>query len=622
VLANRLLAAAFLSLIALCAQAQSDLIRERGIYVDETRSLGLQEVIAKEFEPYKGVLKRSLTPSIRWIRLKIDTSTTSEQSAVLVLGPHYIAEIALYERQNGEWSRRVVGDRYPAEQVGCPFGQYCFSVALGQKENNELYLRVETTNGYYLTAKLLDRLALNQEATDQALSAGLEFGVLLALIVMSVLLYFSGGGSLASYFLMTQVSALLLTLSALGIYAKYLTPETAWLDNFIFNTAYITRLFFSTLLSTAFLKYLTIPRWYSKLVTAVVVVFVAQLCWLVFEPVSLYGLAFNFIFVTFWPVVWLVALCQSGIKIVVHRVLMLSLASLMILMLWADMMPALGLAQVDRMIVPGNFGGLLVSIFMSFLVASEIRVRRLNNQAVLSNLAQTQARNELEHQQVKERSMMVDMLTHELKNPLAAIRMAAGSLKTTLLKLPQVQTFEANERIGSMIQAIHSMDTVIERCVQVDSLDQKKITPKPQELNMGDVLQDVVRHATDASRIKLQFNSPSMLVRTDPDLFAVIVTNLIDNALKYSAPDSSIIMMATLDRVGLFTLSVENVVGAAGTPDSASVFSRYYRGEHAHFLPGTGLGLYLVKSICDMLGARVSCQHSFGKIVFSVTLKS
>jgi signal transduction histidine kinase len=622
VLVNRLLAATFLSLIAFCAQAQSDLIRERGIYIDETRSLGVQDAIAKEFEPYNGVLKRSLTPSIRWIRLKIDTSTTPEQFATLVLGPHYIAEIALYERQNGEWSRRVVGDRYPAEQVGCPFGQYCFPVALGQQENNELYLRVETINGYYLTAKLLDRLALNQENTDQALSVGLECGVLLALIVMSVLLYLSGGGSLASYFLMTQIAALLLTFSALGIYAKYLTPETAWLDNFIFNTTYIARLFFSVLLSVAFLKNLTIPKWYSKLVVAVFVVFVAQLCRLLFEPVSLYGLAFNFIFVTFWPVVWLVALCQSSIKMVRHRVLMLSLATLMIFMLWADMMPALGLTQVDRMIVPGNFGGLLVSIFMSILVASEIRVRHLNNQEALTNLAQTQARNELAHQQVKERSMMVDMLTHELKNPLAAIRMAAGSLKTSLLKLPQVQTFEANERIGSMIQAIHSMDTVIERCVQVDSLDQKKITPKPQELNMGDVLQDVVRQAINASRIKLEFNSSSMLVKTDPDLFAVVVTNLIDNALKYSAPDSPIIMTATSDEPGLFSLSIENVVGAAGIPDFASVFSRYYRGEHAHSLPGTGLGLYLVKSICDMLDATVSCQHSSENIVFSVTLKS
>lgn len=621
-LVNRLLATVFLSLIACSAQAQSDLIRERGIYVDETRSLGLQDAIDKEFVPYTGVLKRSLTPSIRWIRLTIDTSATSEQLAMLVLGPHYIAEIALYERHNGEWLRRVVGDRHPAEQVGCPFGQYCFPVRLNQLDNSELYLRVETTNGYYLTAKLLDQLALNQENTDQALSAGLECGVLLALIVLSVLLYFSGGGSLASYFLMTQITALLLTFSVLGVYARYLTPETAWLDNFIFNTAYITRLFFSALLSAAFLKNLTIPRWYSKLVLVVLVVFVAQLCWLLFEPVSLYGLAFNFIFVTLWPVVWLVALCQADIKMVLHRMLMLSLATLMVLMLWADMVPALGLTQVDRMLVPGNFGGLLVSIFMSILVASEIRIRRLNNQGALTNLAQTRARNELEHQKVKESSMMIDMLTHELKNPLAAIRMAAGSLKMTLLKLPQVQTFEANERIGSMIQAIHSMDTVIERCVQVDSLDQKKITPKPQELNMGDVLQDVVRQATKASRIKIQLDSPSMHVKTDPDLFAVVVTNLIDNALKYSAPDTPIIMTAKVDGSGLFSLSIQNVVGAAGIPDSASVFSRYYRGEHAHSLPGTGLGLYLVKSICDMLDATVSCQHSSENIVFSVTLKS
>ena len=48
-LVNRLLAATFLSLIAFCAQAQSDLTRERGIHVDETRPLGLQDAIAQGF---------------------------------------------------------------------------------------------------------------------------------------------------------------------------------------------------------------------------------------------------------------------------------------------------------------------------------------------------------------------------------------------------------------------------------------------------------------------------------------------------------------------------------------------------------------------------------------------
>lgn len=618
---RRLLAIISLSLLACCVQAQSDLIRERGIYVDDTQALGIDDVVTKEFGPFIGLLKRSLTPKVRWIRLTIDKNGTPDSSAVLVVGPHYLAEIALYERHKGEWLKRVVGDRYPAEQVGCPFGQYCFSIQLDQLESSELYLRVATTNGYYLTAKLFDSHALNQENTDQALNAGLECGVLIALIILSVLLFFSGGGALAAYFFATQVIALLLTLSVLGVYAQYLTPATAWVDNLLFNLLYVARLFFSIALSFAFLENFVKPVWYVKFSQVVSVVLAVQFCWLLFYPVSLYALAFNFTFVIFWPIIWLVALSQADIRPLFHRALMLFVTATIFLMLLADMLPALGLTQVDRMLVPGNFGGLFVSIFMSILVASEIRIRRLNNQKIATELAGTQARSAVEHQQVKERSMMIDMLTHELKNPLAAMRMAAGSLKVSLLRLPPSETSEANERIGSMIQAINGMNTVIERCVQVDSLDQKKLAFRPEELDVEEILQDAIRESTDPSRIKLHIDSPSLVVKTDSSLFSVVVANLLDNALKYSEPESTVAMTASLDDAGAFTLVVENAVGSAGTPDPASIFSRYYRGEHAHTSPGTGLGLYLVKSICDILGATITSQSTVEKIYFSVTLK-
>ncbi len=618
---RKLLAIISLSLLACCVQAQSDLIRERAIYVDDTLTLGVDEITGKEFGQFTGVLKRSLTPKVRWVRLSIDKDATSDASAVLVLGPHYLAEIALYERHKGEWLRRVVGDRYPAEQVGCPFGQYCFSIQLDQLEGSDLYLRIATTNGYYLTAKLFDRFGLNQENTNQALSAGLECGVLMALIVLSVLLFFSGGGTLAAYFLATQVSALLLTLSVLGVYAQYLTPETAWLDNLLFNLLYVIRLLFSVWLSLAFFQNLVKPAWYVQLVRVVSVVLVAQLCWLFVQPVSLYALAFNFTCVVFWPMVWAVALYQAGIRPFVHRGVMLCLAGIMIFMLWADMIPALGLAQADRMLVPGNFGGLIVSIFMSVLVASEIRVRRLSNQKIATELARTQARNVVEHQQVKERSMMVDMLTHELKNPLAAIRMAAGSLKVSLLRLPPSETSDANERIGTMIQAIQGMNTVIERCVQVDSLDQKKIVFRPEELDVEDLLREAMRDSTDPMRIQLRLTSSDLVVKTDPHLFAVVVANLLDNALKYSPAKTPIRLIANLDDSGVFTLTVENSIGVAGIPDPQSVFSRYYRGENAHTSPGTGLGLYLVKSICDVLGGTITTRSTHEKVYFLVMLK-
>jgi signal transduction histidine kinase len=119
----------------------------------------------------------------------------------------------------------------------------------------------------------------------------------------------------------------------------------------------------------------------------------------------------------------------------------------------------------------------------------------------------------------------------------------------------------------------------------------------------------------------LQIDSPSLILKTDSSLFAVVVANLLDNAVKYSEPESPVTVTASLDDAGVFTLIVENAVGSAGTPDPASVFSRYYRGEHAHTSPGTGLGLYLVKSICDILGGTVTSRSTLEKIYFSVTLK-
>lgn len=618
---RRLFVLIVLSLVGWCAQAQSGLIATRGIYVDGTLDLGIDEVVGKEFSPFNGLLKRSLSPRVRWIHLTIDRSRSAEQVATLVVGPHYLAEIFLYERQQGQWVRRVVGDRYPSPQLNCPVGQYCFAVTLDTLDSPDLYLRIQTTNGYYVTTQLLDRASILHEIREKALSAGLECGVLLALIVLSLLLVLTGSGKIAIYFFLTQITSLLLTVIVLGVPAEYLSPEYAWVDNFLFNLSYVLRCFFSIQLAMAFLQNLSTPIWYDQLTRALSAIFLLEIVWLIFMPVSLYALAFNFAFIVFWPLVWFVALFQARIQPLIHRYLMLSVVILMTGMMWADMIPALSFSYSDRMLVPGNFGGLMVSILMSLLVTSEVRVRSQAQKNLIAELARTQSVNLLESQQIKERGMMIDMLTHELKNPLAAMRMAAGSLKTSLIKLPVSATQDANDRIGTMIDAIEGMNTVIERCVQVDSLDQEKIVVMIEEVDIEDVLHDALRASRNPGRIRIHVDSPPLVIKTDLGLLSIVVTNLIDNSLKYSPHDSLVEVSARMDASG-FKLVVENAVGEAGSPEPEKVFFRYYRGEHAHAWPGTGLGLYLVKSICDILHGTVECRTIGKKVNFSVTLQS
>jgi signal transduction histidine kinase len=383
----------------------------------------------------------------------------------------------------------------------------------------------------------------------------------------------------------------------------------------------VLRCLFSVLLSIAFLKNLPIPVWYTQVTRALVAIFVFEIVWLLLMPVSLYSLAFNFAFIVLWPLIWLFVLFQVRIQPLTHRYLMLGITMSMGLMMWVDMIPAFGLTQFDRMLVPGNFGGLMVSVLMSLLVTSEVRVRSQMQKKLIADLARAQSINMLESQQIKERSMMIDMLTHELKNPLAAMRMAAGSLKTSLMKLPASATQDSNDRISSMIDAIQGMNTVIERCVQVDSLDQGKMVVIMEEIDIEELLSDARRASRDPGRIRIHIHSPSLLFKTDAGLLSIVLTNLVDNALKYSPHDSLVEVSARMD-ARAFKLVVENAVGVAGSPEPEKVFFRYYRGEHAHAWPGTGLGLYLVKSICDILNGSVECQATVEKVNFSVTLQS
>ena len=222
--------------------------------------------------------------------------------------------------------------------------------------------------------------------------------------------------------------------------------------------------------------------------------------------------------------------------------------------------------------------------------------------------------------------MLIDMLTHELKNPLATMRMAAGSLRRSLGVLSTEQSTDSADRIDSMVQAINNMNTVIERCVQVDQLDQKGFSPKLENVDIYQVVDDVLTSQAEAQRLEFRPQSATLIFRTDPNLFAIILTNLLDNAIKYSEPDSLITLEIELNEAlgvypAMLKIRVSNTVSQYGVPDSVSLFSRYYRGPLAHEKSGTGLGLYLVKSLCKILRGSIRFEHNNGLVHFTVELK-
>jgi signal transduction histidine kinase len=103
----------------------------------------------------------------------------------------------------------------------------------------------------------------------------------------------------------------------------------------------------------------------------------------------------------------------------------------------------------------------------------------------------------------------------------------------------------------------------------------------------------------------------------------IILKNLVSNALKYSPPDSlvELLIRPAHQNIGAGLLfSISNEVGAAGLPDPARMFERYYRGEGALSQSGAGLGLWLAQEMAGNLGTVIEAQMSEHKISFSFFL--
>ncbi|MBV5298061.1 MAG: hypothetical protein JZU64_07970 [Rhodoferax sp.] len=208
-----------------------------------------------------------------------------------------------------------------------------------------------------------------------------------------------------------------------------------------------------------------------------------------------------------------------------------------------------------------------------------------------------------------EQNSFMSMLSHELKTPLSVLRMALDSKLS-----PGIRQHAQ--------QSVLDMDAIVERCLQVDRLQQKRYTLKALPCNLADLL-DECRSACQAPQ-RLVLEAPGLPVfSTDTQLLRIALGNLIDNALKYAAPASPVQVSAigqTHRKQPGVLVSVSNAPGNAGMPDPQQVFKKYYRSPGAHSKTGSGLGLHLVHSIARLLGGWVRYSPSANTCRFELWL--
>ncbi|MET0953872.1 MAG: HAMP domain-containing sensor histidine kinase [Aeromicrobium sp.] len=221
----------------------------------------------------------------------------------------------------------------------------------------------------------------------------------------------------------------------------------------------------------------------------------------------------------------------------------------------------------------------------------------------------------LDASQERQRQLVADA-GHELRTPLTSLRTNIELIGQAADNTERHLTDEQRHEIMGDVRAqLEELTTLVGDLVELAR--DEPLSRDPEPLDLADVVtQAVDRVRLRAQEVEVEVDLTPWMVIGEPQLLERAITNLLDNAAKWSPPGGTI--RVTL-REGRVTITDEGPGIAA--EDLPHIFDRFYRSSEARTLPGSGLGLSIVKRAAERHGGTVEVSSPpEGGTVFTLTL--
>lgn len=205
----------------------------------------------------------------------------------------------------------------------------------------------------------------------------------------------------------------------------------------------------------------------------------------------------------------------------------------------------------------------------------------------------------------------VDSVTHELKTPIASLRLY---LDTLLMR--NLEREDRKEFYATMETELERLDQLINQLLEVGRLDEIGSQTAPEDVDLLPLLQAAAesscKHHKQSREEVFTFDVAPVALHTRQMVLEMIFRNLIDNAVKYSGNPPRVLVTAQPRGWDRVAIRVQD--NGAGIPESQrrQVFQLFFRGsdELQRTRKGTGLGLYIVKTLVGILKGRVAVHDA------------
>lgn len=223
----------------------------------------------------------------------------------------------------------------------------------------------------------------------------------------------------------------------------------------------------------------------------------------------------------------------------------------------------------------------------------------------------------------KLKSRFVSMTSHEFRTPIATI---LSSTEIAELLIDSIRDSETSKKMSKHMMRIKSEVNRLTSLLNDILVFEKQATGKyeinRQEFNLNSFFHKLSTdyYTNEIASYRLIFDSEtkSINLHSDQQILSHIISNLIDNALKYSPVDAKVYVNVTFSKNSINIHVKDNGIGVP-SEDIPYLFDSFYRASNASNIPGTGLGLAIAKQFSNLLGASISYQANepYGSI-FSI----